>query len=457
MSTRYRVFAMLAAAALLFRWEPGIFLNFSRNGNVTWSGWLPVFFALGALVRPSDVRWLLAMYAGIAVDVFVTAPAVPNHYLLTLCLGAGVWAAAIGGVYRLGRLPTGEELIADVAGPLRAAVAVFYLFTGVWKSNTGFVDPTWSCGAASWARLVAQFGFLPDGEGLRYGVMAFTLALEYIGPVLLLVPTTRAAAATVFVLFHGVLALDLVQNYQNFSWAMVPALTLFLPDDAWDRAAERFPRLEVALRYGQLNLLFGHLALLVVAWFSRLTMPSFTVMPHQQVRWLVAVVCFWGLFGGFAMVAWASRASRAWVGGGAPGWLAVAMVLLNGVSPLIGLKNRNSWQMYSNVRIEAHASNHWFLPPSLDVFGLQRDLVEVLESDDRELLLETRERGLQMTWWDFRVWLHEHPNTRVTYVRGGERYQIRSPSELPAPPPWLLRKVVWFRPVGEAVARQCQW
>jgi hypothetical protein len=459
MSTRYRVFAILAAAALLFRWEPGIFLHLSRTGNVTWSGWLPVVAAFGVFARPDDVRWLLALYAGIAVDAFVVAPWVPNHYLLTTIVGAAVWAVALAAGRRLGRLPTGDELLADLAGPLQVGVAVFYWFTGFWKSNAGFVDPVTSCGALSWARLDAQFGVLPDGDAVRYAVMAFTLALEWVGPGLLLLPATRAPTAVFFVLFHAVLGLDVEQNYQNFSWAMMPLLSLFVPSAAYDALLARQVRIGA---WARANLGVGHATLLLVAWFSRLHVPTFTVQPHTQARWLVSVVCLWVWLGAVAAGVWWAR-RRADGGAVAPSlrgapaaWVGLALILLNGLSPVIGYKNRNAWQMYSNVRIEADASNHWLLPPSLDVFGLQRDLVEVVDSDDPELTKTTRDLGLKLTWWDFRVWLHERPYTHATVLRGTERLVI-SPGNHPAPPPWLLRKLVWFRPVGEHVARQCVW
>lgn len=454
---RYRVFAGLAATALLFRWEPGIFLHLWRWGNVTWSGWLPVALAFGVLARPGDLRWLLAMYAGVFVDVFVIAPEVPNHYVLTAVVGATVWTTALAGRSALGRWPTGDELVADLAGPLRTGVAVFYLFTGVWKSNWGFVEPATSCGALSWARLEHQFPVLPDGDGVRYAVMAFTLLLEYLGPVLLLVPATRAPMAAFFVVFHGVLGLDILQNYQNFSWAMVPVLGLFLPDDAWDRLVARWPVAASVGRSAAWGMWVLQALLLLVAWFSWVHVQTFTVQPFTVVRWFAAVACLWAWFVVFCAAVWVSRASRLSAPGGRAAWIGLALIVLNGTSPIVGWKNRNAWQMYSNVRIEAGASNHWFLPASFDVFGLQRDTVRIVDTTDLELRRTTIEPGLDLTWWDFRVWLADNPHTRVTYERAGKRYVVQRPEDRPAPPPLLLRKVVWFRPVGEAVARQCVW
>lgn len=457
MDLRYQVFASFAAAAMLFRWEPAIFFLTDRMSNVTWSGWPGVFCAFAVLSKPSDVRRLLAMYAATALDVFVIAPEVPNHYLLTCFVGLAVWATALAGWARRGALPTGGELVADLGGPVRVGTAVFYLFTGIWKSNDGFVDPAFSCGALSWARLVGQFPFLPDGTGVRYLVMAFTLVLEYLGPVLLLVPATRTAMAVGFFGFHAVLSLDVEQNYQNFSWAMTPLLSLFLPDDTWTRFAERVPRAADVGRWLRLNVVFGHAALIAVAFASSFSIANYHFQPHWVARWLAATVSYQVVGLGVAWSAWAVRGSRAATAGGPAAWLFLALVVLNGLSPVIGFKNRNAWQMYSNVRIEAHASNHWFLPPSLDLFGLEGDVVEILEANDAILLRQTRDQGLAMTWWDFRVYLADNPGTKVRYRRGGEVYELSSPSDLPDPPPWLLRKVVWFRPVGEAVARQCQW
>jgi hypothetical protein len=334
---------------------------------------------------------------------------------------------------------------------------VFYLFTGIWKSNAGFVDPQYSCGALSWARLVGQFPFLPDGTGVRYAVMAFTLVLEYLGPALLLIPTTRTAMAVFFFLFHAVLSLDVQQNYQNFSWAMAPLLSLFLPDDTWTRVAQRLSRWDDVSRYVRLNLVFGHALLLAVAFASSFRVADAHFQPHWVARWTTATVCYHLLLAAMAAAAGLVRGSTARTTGARAAWVFLVLVTLNGASPVIGFKNRNAWQMYSNVRIEAEASNHWFLPPSLDLFGLERDVVEILDANDAILLAQTREQGLQLTWWDFRVYLDENPTTQVRYRRGGQTYVISSPTDRPEPPPRLLRKVVWFRPVGEPVARQCQW
>ena len=53
------------------------------------------------------------------------------------------------------------------------------------------------------------------------------------------------------------------------------------------------------------------------------------------------------------------------------------VVVLNGLSPYVGLKTETSWAMYSNLRTEVHP-NHFLVPASVKVFGYQDDLVEIL-------------------------------------------------------------------------------
>jgi hypothetical protein len=190
-------------------------------------------------------------------------------------------------------------------------------------------------------------------------------------------------------------------------------------------------------------------ALVALAWFAGET--------WTNLRWTFSVALGSAVVLGFAATAWTPPAPRVWVRPSRAAWVFAALVVLNGITPILGVKNRNAWQMYSNVRIEPEYTNHWLFPRSFDLLGLQSDKVEIVGIDHPLLAHEYVGTGLTLTWWDFRSLLAMYPPTTVTWHRNGEEHTARSTDPALAPPPRLLRMFVWFRPIGERVARQCVW
>ena len=448
----FALYAALTATAALARSEFGLLLHVAAPLNVGPTTWPYVLAALVVLARPSDVRAFLALTAFTLVDIVAILPMSPNHWLLAGVVGAGWWATALTLWVRDRRLPTGGTLLLAGLPAFRFGVALFYLFTGLWKANSGFVDPATSCGMLSWMRLARQFPGLPTGPTVAHAVIGFTLLLEHGGPALLLWGRTRAATAVFFAFFHAVLALDLLQNYQNFSWCMLALLALFLEPVAIERARLRAPRLSDAWRWGRIGA--------IAVWIALIAFTALLGSAQQftALRWAFA-----------ASTAWVWLAIFAWVAlpplpvtrprGVAAAWLMPLLVLVNGTAPIVGWKNRNAWQMYSNLRLEAEVSNHWIFGPSLDWFGYQRDRVTVLDTGDRDLAWEAVGKGYEITFHDLRSRVQRHPEARITYVHNGQVHAYARAGDDPAltPPPWLTAKLVWFRPIGPGVERQCQW
>ena len=95
----------------------------------------------------------------------------------------------------------------------------------------------------------------------------------------------------------------------------------------------------------------------------------------------------------------------------------VLLALLNGFAPYLGLKIRTTFDMYSNLRLEVQASNHQLVPRSLDLFGLLRDRVAVLDSSD-PLLQRYVAAGDEVPYWQLRASISSDPSLRVRYRRG---------------------------------------
>ncbi len=445
---QFALYAQVAACAVLFRSEFSILFHGVGHSNVTWSTWLPIAGALAVFFRPSDLRSLLALYLGVVADITNILPEAPNHWLLTGVVGLSWWAAAASAGLAGGRLPSGGALLRRVQPAFRPAIALFYLFTGLWKLNAGFADPIYSCGPRSWERLVVQFPSLPGGTDVAPAVIRFTWVLEVGGPVLMMLLATRRPMVAFFAFFHLVLSLDLAQNYQNFSWAMYPLLLLFFEPEAVETAAERWS-LDGVFSVVKQGTLAMFTALVALAWFQ----PA----NWYNLRWTFSVALGGALVLGLCAVAAVPRVASPAVRRMRVAWLFAGLVFLNGISPILGFKNRNAWQMYSNVRIEPDVTNHYLFPRSLDLLGLQSDTVEVVAIDHPGLAAEYVGSGLKLTWWDFRSMLALYPEVHVTWRRAGEEHTARSRDAVLTPPPRILRMFIWFRPVGEQVARQCVW
>jgi hypothetical protein len=400
--------------------------------------------AVATVWAPTLRHFAVLVVAGL-VDVCVLLPDVPNHWLLAGFVNLG-WLAG------LARSTSPSDVVRRVRAPLMVAVALFYVWTGLWKLNADFIRPDVSCAIASWERVLEIFRWVPDTNASRYVIIVATLAVELVGPLLLLVPATRGAAVVAFVVFHLLLGLDALKIYLNFSSVMFALLLLFLPDAGIARlervVGERAVR---RMRYAGI----GYLAFVVVALATGPTSPVFWL--GRWVLWL----CYASMLLVVVVVAVVGvPRPRSWLPSGARlsfAWIVPALVVFNGVTPILGLKTRTAWQMYSNVRLEPEASNHFLFGRSLDVLGALDDPVRVVTSDSPRL---GRMAGTTLTlpWIEFRRRLALDPAATV-WERRGERH-VTSGADDPAlgPPPGIVvRKLLTFRPLGVESSSLCDW
>jgi hypothetical protein len=122
--------------------------------------------------------------------------------------------------------------------------------------------------------------------------------------------------------------------------------------------------------------------------------------------------------------------------------------------------------MYSNLRTEGGATNHLFMPNSLQVFDYQRDLVEIVSSSDRIMQQKAGTERL-MTFFEFHDYLSRRPDAQVSYVRrytdpSGETSaweksigRAGDDPELSTPIPRLERKLLYFRDVSKGERQAC--
>ena len=467
------LFALLYAVAILLHivW-PGVF---QLGPPLAPSPWLLTGLVLAAVAvihRPASVYRLLSLAIVQLLDVAYYLPFVPNHWLLTGILSGAILGAAVAVALRAGR-PAVElgPLYQTLTPSVRMSASVFYAFTFFHKLNADFLNPSTSCAVRFFEQTLAPLG-LSALPGVGPAVIWATLAAELFLAVGLAVPRWRYAACMLGAGFHMLLALDAPHIFYNFSAVMFAVLWVCMPPSraAW---IARQP----GGRVGRFHFLGGYALVVGVTWW----------FPAEAGR--VAAFGFSGLWFAFAITllsragllgrcnllrfARASRRSSALPAPRAPiearpgrryaGVLLLlpALVLLNGLSPYLGLKTRTAWQMYSNLNIGGDYSNHYLIPHSLDLGGFMADAVRLTATTDPTLEGQYVRTGRLLTWFELRRYVAQHPDIQLAYTRTGHPPKAFGPAAqdpaLSGDVSRLALKLLIFRPLGPQVGGVCDW
>jgi hypothetical protein len=407
-----------------------------------------VFLALLAFVvilRRAGLPALALLCAAQVVEVALRLPEVPNHRMILALASIAFVAAAL-------RRRHGSVLD-EYLRVERAIVVIVYLFAFFAKLNHDFLDPASSCAAQFYGSAARWWMLLPDAAPARQAAMFGTLAVEAALPLGLCCKPLRRAAVVLGLLFHFMLALDVTHNFVNFSAVMSALLVLFMPRGFLDSLGQAFDpsrSVRAMLAGGLLVVLLSGL-LAATNWGAY----SIVYLWARQLVWSTYAIMLCG-----AAILWRGQQDAPWrlrrlsLAGAA----ILGLTVLNGLGPYLGLKTRTAFDMYSNLRIEGDRSNHLVVPRSLDVLGVLRDRVTILDTSDPTLLRKYAESGYEITYFELATRLHESRDVRVRYVRGGEErvYDSRRGDSLEAPSFWL-RKFLLFRPLGERSRAQCVW
>ena len=467
------LFALLFAVAVLLHiaW-PGVFQLRPPLAPPPWLLTGLVLAAVAVIHRPASVCRLLGLAAVQLLDVAYHLPFVPNHWLLTGIVSLAILGAAAVVALRAGLTAVQlGELSQTLTPSVRISAAIFYFFTFFHKLNTDFLNPEVSCAVRFFEQTLAPLG-LSALPGVGPAVIWATLAAELGLAAGLAVPRWRQAACLLGAGFHMLLALDAPHVFYNFSAVMFAVLWVCLPASraAW---IARQP----GGRFGRFHFLGGYALIVGGAWW----------FPSEALR--VTAFGFSGLWFAFAITllsragllgrcnlflfARAARRSSALPAPLAPieahpgrryaGVLLLlpALVVLNGLSPYLGLKTRTAWQMYSNLNLDAGISNHYLIPYSLDVGGFLADSVQIVATSDPALRAEYVQTGRRITWFELRRYVAQHPDIQLAYTRTGHPPKAFGPAEedaaLKAPGLGVLGKLLIFRPLGASSAGVCDW
>lgn len=406
--------------------------------------------ALYLLHRPAAPRRLALLAVLQMCESWTTAPFISNHWLFTglvnltllqayarLAWAGRTFAVEPGALYR------------TFAPIVRLELIILYFFAVFHKLNADFLDPQTSCAVHFYAAQLQALPFALAGAVPIY----LTLAVEAAIPLLLCWAPSRNAGILLGLLFHAAVGFNPISEFYNFSSMIFALLFLFASlrlDAGWPTQRLLEPlRWEDMPFSGKSFLAVGAVVVglgLLVVLNDLIAAPAELVLP------------LWGLYSAglillFVLLPKAPPARPAFSFRPWPVLLVPLLTGLNGCSPYLGLKTETAFAMYSNLRTEGGQSNHLLVPAGVQLFGFQRDLVEIKDSSSGFLASLAR-RKLMLPFFEVRALLQQHPNTSLTYERHAG--PGASPSaQLRQPIPWPLRKLLYFRPVAHSGRQPC--
>ncbi len=351
--------------------------------------WRPAAWMFAVLLLFSPIEWILQ------------APQTSNHGFVVavgslVALGTGAWRDRDDPCHR------------SLVRPLMTGLgALVYSAAILQKLNWEYLaDPDASCAVAVWEQYVP----IPDVLAVFFGPAS--LVLEGLLAVVLLVPRLHKAGLWLAFVFHGMLGINPVSPIFLFSLTMLSIFSLLLDDEAHEgvgrvaRVASLFSLAALAARAADVYVLQ-----LMIAWLAWAALQPAWVAHIRSTH--------------VQPTAWSSRAMAGMAG------LAL-LVILNCVPAYTGDRQFNSFDMYSNLRVDHTGSNHLFLP---SLVSAPRPFAEpvVILSHEPEYPNPDVILGLEVPRLEFAKWLAQGTVDEVRYrAADGTEHTWRTGDPRPA-------------------------
>lgn len=416
---------------------------------------------LVVLLKPDSAQAILSLSALNVLDMALTLPHAPNHRMLSAFINLMLLCSGLVLSIRERKLDA-AKLFALFAPCGRVSTLILYFFVTFHKINTDFLDPEVSCTAQFYQHILRTLPMLPAQTWVYYTIPWATLLVEAAIPILLFFRRTRSAGVILGVVFHSFLAIDVEKHFFDFSSTMLALLSLGV-----DRSGfQRIWQLAESTPVGALT----RLRTLFICWY--VTAFLFALFHGSDFMFSVFFAgrqILWWTFDAFA-ISVCIRGLVPRIGGSelehpfcirSPLLVALAgLVLLNGLTPYLGLKTRSSFDMYANLRVHDGETNHLLIPRTLDLFGYLEAPVRIITTSDPALMADYVKEDYLMPYFEFRNYLSTHQDISIEYARAGQTFTLKRAGDSPefqAPPSMLARKLLWFRPIDAHAKNRCQW
>lgn len=459
---KYRIFAVFWALSTCFQqFAMGSYLSSLQGNPIGLVEALYFIPALFVLLKPSSRLALLGLAALGIIGFLTRLPNIPSHRTAATMINISILVALVPKMLSAAgpdksNSHAGEEALFQ---HLRGVCVILYFFAVFHKLNTGYLNPESSCAATFYARMASWLLIAPSTTWAQYAAIYGTLLAESLIPICLCFTRTRRFGLALGVLFHSVLSVDHHQHTMDFSSVMFSLFVAFLSRADLAYFSAKFG---VSASSKKLRLVLAtFVTLVVLAGIYAVRAGDFMAFSALKHALWYSFALFTLLSAGelFAFAPANEEAQAPRFATSLGGKTLFATFALVGCLPYLGLHYRSSFDMYSSLRVEAFGSNHLIMPAAWDPLNNFKDLVEVLESSDATLNSFAEGKWL-LTYFEFQDYLFKHPETRVHYrYKGEENIVTRAGDreEFKKAPPFLLRKLLWFRPIDSAPLARCTW
>lgn len=230
------------------------------------------------------------------------------------------------------------------------SILIVYFFAAFHKLNYDFFDSKVSCGPRFLDHVKILFPQIWFSDSF---VIYGTVLIEFLLVLLLLFPRTWKIAALSGIIFHIGLSFDYFKMFTNFSAVMCGLLSIA----ANPSPVENILFSQRALRSFSIILATAF----CLVGFSIINNISYLFIVHSLfLIWCLGLI-FLLFNSGSKYVVKVSRL----------GLIISSIFILNGIAPYLGIKNRGSYNMYSNLQISHEYSNHFLFKKGGDVLGFR--------------------------------------------------------------------------------------
>ncbi|WP_426061740.1 hypothetical protein [Hymenobacter sp. B1770] len=459
-SIRYSIFCVVWAIATLFHMaQSRIFTNELHFALLTVA-------AVAVMLKPSSVVRLVLLIALQLYEVLLRLPEISNHWIFTTFVNLTILQALLYVIVKNRSLHVSRgQLIRTFAPVVRVELLLLYLFVVLHKLNWGFFSTDFSCAAVLYKAQNVE-ALLPASPTFLLFNIYLTIIVETLIPVLLFFRKTRNAGLLIGLVFHCVIAFNSYNGFYDFSGMIFAAYFLF-SGYSFSNTIYAFYRKLPSLR-SRLKQRFTQLTALNVAVLLAVLLGSFALLTVLTKRFDDYFRLVWGAYSFLFILLFLlsltrgsdKQPERTFALPALVFLLFPVLVFLNGMSPYLGLKTESSFAMFSNLRTEGGITNHFFIPASAQVFGYQKDMVEVVSSSDPKLQKVATE-GKLLPYFMFKNHVAADRPAQVVYIRKGEQRVFNlasatSDDDLLRKSSFLLRKLLGFRAITKTEPQPCQ-
>jgi hypothetical protein len=378
------------------------------------------------------------------------APEYPNHRFLAALINISL----LYELYKNYSLNLSENFVYTA----KFLTTLVYGFAFFHKLNIDYLDPSVSCASQFTKDLMVYY---PGFEFLHYLEKTFPwiglLTEGFLALIFFLPSAFSVIAVAIGFIFHSFLALHIQRHFFDFSSLMMTLLLLFVPSSKQVRLPAKVLRWFIGL---------GFLGAYILLLDPSSQISSIAVIQIRSRIWLVFAVLITYIAYKQAATFDLRSKSISFKKIGALNFVLIALAFISGITPYLGLKTRYAFDMYSNLLVEDHKSNHFVIPSSLQARIFTDDLVDVVKVKNIEKVFprvrpDVIVEGERIVRFQLMAIMARAPELAVSIVDNGVEREITDVSQVYSDgwvAPWIVRKIIGFRPVKPKDSQSvCQW